>query len=241
MMGADSTTDWRAAAASALDWWAEAGVDLVVDDLPRDWLAPPAALPAAPMLMQAAGAGAMPDQWEAFVAWRAGAAAPETGWRGAHLAASGPADASVMVLVDCPDSDDAEGGQLMAGQSGRLFNRMLRAIGMTRDEVHLASVCCKRPAAGRMPRDCEDQLTGIARHHVGLIAPKRLLLLGNAASRAVIGTDVQPGRGSLHPFSHKTGTTEVVVSFHPRLLLERPMVKAEAWKDLQLLMKDIGK
>ena len=39
-MGADQNHDWAKIAASALDWWREAGVDTLVEDAPFDWLAP---------------------------------------------------------------------------------------------------------------------------------------------------------------------------------------------------------
>jgi uracil-DNA glycosylase family 4 len=79
-------------------------------------------------------------------------------------------------------------------------------------------------------------LAEIAKHHIQLIAPPRLLLLGNAASRAILGMELQAARGRLHDFNHKTGETGVVASFHPRFLMEKPAAKAEAWKDLQMLM-----
>jgi len=123
---------------------------------------------------------------------------------------------------------------------------MLGAIGLTRDEVHLAAVCAKRPTAGRIQSEVEDRLAEIAKHHIGLVAPKRLLLLGNAASRAILGMELQAARGRLHEFNHKiaqtkagdaSDVTSVVASFHPRFLIEKPAAKAEAWKDLQMLMR----
>ena len=241
-MGADQHLDWMSSAASALDWWQEAGVDMLVDDAPRDWLAEPMAAPVAfaapvaPVHLPAA----IPEALADFIAWRGGDAVPEVEWRGVSIAATGPADAAIMVLVDCPDKDDGAAGMLMTGATGALFDRMLAAIGLSRDVIHLAAVCAKRPVAGRMPREVEARLAEISRHHIGLVAPKRVLLLGNAASRAILGAEMPGTRGSLHPFNHKRGETGVVASFHPRFLLEKPAAKAEAWKDLQLLMGGIS-
>jgi uracil-DNA glycosylase family 4 len=263
-VGAEQTIDWRNAAASALDWWHDAGVDTLVEDVPRDWFAAPepvvlpVATPAGAPVALAIAPSAMPLSLADFLDWRRGAEVPEADWSGVSLAATGPADATVMVLVDCPDRDDGDAGALLGGASGRLLDRMLAAIGLTRAEVHLAAVCAKRPTAGRIQREVEDRLAEIAKHHIGLVAPKRLLLLGNAASRAILGTELQVARGRSHWFNHKTAKTgadeapdaahdtvldvpgdmaRVVASFHPRFLIEKPAAKAEAWKDLQMLMR----
>jgi len=237
-MGAYQTFD-AALVASALDWWADAGVDLLVEDVPRDWFAaPPPPRPAAADAPPPVPA--LPATLEAFAAWRAGPDAPDAGWSGAAVAASGPTDAALMVLLDCPDREDGDAGALLAGIQGRLFDRMLAAIGLSRDTIHLAAVCARRPVAGRMPRETEARLSDISKHHVGLVAPKRLLCLGNAASRAILGAEMPGTRGSLHGFHHKGGETGVVASFHPRFLLEKPVAKAEAWKDLQLLMGNLS-
>ncbi len=238
-MGADQQIDWTATAASALDWWHDAGVDMLVDDAPRDWFAAPAfvAGPGAGLASPTSAASAapaaapsaapIPATLAAFLEWRVSDAAPEAGWRGVSILASGAADAKVMVLVDCPDRDDETGGILMSGQT---------AIGLNRSSIHLAAVCARRPVAGRMPGEVEAQLAEIARHHVALVAPQRLLLLGNAAGRAVLGAESAQVRGRLHELNHKGGQTNVVASFHPRFLIEKPAAKAEAWKDLQMLI-----
>lgn len=251
-MGADQNSDWNALAASALAWWDAAGVDAMVEDLPHDWLASAplpmidaasvaptgslAAVPAAPLL---------PGTLAEFLAWRVGDQAPEAAWSGISLAASGPDSAAVMVLVDCPDREDGDAGALLSGAPGRLFDRMLAAIGLSRETVHLAAVCARRPATGRAAREVEGRLSEVSRHHVALVGPKRLLLLGDAASRSLLGTGVADARGRLHRFNHKPaglGTTEtqMVATYHPRFLIDRPATKADAWKDLQLLIGGLG-
>ena len=237
-MGANQNYDWHSAATSAIEWWIDAGVDASVDDTPRDWLAAIVA-PARPATARASGAvAALPDTLEAFLAWRGGEHAPEAAWPGAMIAAQGPVDAPLLVLVDVPEREDA--GSLLGGAAGRLFDRMLAAIGQNRDTIHLVAVCAKRPVTGRIAPEIEERLGEIARHHVALVAPKRVLLLGNAPSRALLGADVAPARESLRVVNltggNKAVTVEAVASFHPRFLLERPAQKAEAWRDLQLLI-----
>ncbi|MFW9320202.1 uracil-DNA glycosylase family protein, partial [Glaesserella parasuis] len=90
----------------------------------------------------------------------------------------------LMVLVEAPERDDEAAGQLLSGPAGVLFDRMLAAIGRSRETIHLASLAIARPLAGRLPHDAFDDLARIARHHVGLVAPKAVLVMGNAPSRA---------------------------------------------------------
>lgn len=245
-MGEMQIFDWNKAAASTLEWWDAAGVDVLTGDDPFDWLAAPepaarppesraaerpreAAAPAAPRPL------ALPPTLEGFLAWRTGADVPEAAWGGALIPATGPGNADLMILADCPERDDRD--SLFSGELARLFDRMLAAIGRSRADVHLAAVATARPIAGRVPREAMEALTEISRHHVSLVAPKRVLTLGNAASRALLSADAADARGRLHRLDLKGGTTtEVVASYHPRLLRERPVAKAEAWRDLLLLM-----
>jgi uracil-DNA glycosylase len=232
-MGADQNLDWNRLAASALEWWHDAGVDARVDDAPRNWLAPPFAAPAAPIAVAPQPRDALPETLESFLVYRSGADAPEAGWPGMRVAASGPENAALMILVDCPEKDDRE--CLMDGAVGRLFDRMLAAIGHSRETVHLAAVAHARPLAGRLPRDTQERLAALARHHIALVGPKRVIVMGDAASRAICAVDVRDARGRLQPLNHRSGQMiDVVSTYHPRLLIERPALKAEAWRDLQL-------
>lgn len=244
-MGADQNIDWRGAAASALEWWHDAGVDTLADETPRDWYAAPVAA-SQPERARAvatpapAATAALPNSIAQFVAWRVGPDRPEASWPGMLIAPTGDPAAPIMVLADMPEREDADSGLLLSGAAGRLFDRMLASVGRTRSDIYLASLCTVRPVAGRVAPECEARLGEVARHHVALAAPRRLLLLGNAPSRALIGADVARVRSGLQSIKLESGTTratvEAVASFHPRLLLERPADKARAWKDLQMLV-----
>ncbi|MDB5681267.1 MAG: uracil-DNA glycosylase, partial [Sphingomonas bacterium] len=204
----------------------------------RDWLARmPAAdkLPAA-VREEAVEAPRLPDTLAAFAEWRLGPAAPEASWSGQALGTQGDIASGLMIVVDMPDREDDAAGALLSGSAGRLFDRMLAAIGRDRNSVYLTALAVKRPPAGRVADEIGQKLEALIRHHLALAAPKRVLALGNAASRAIMGLDVANARGSLRVVNHDKGTSEVVASFHPRFLLERPAAKADAWKDLMLLI-----
>ena len=237
-MGADQNFDWHNAALSALDWWREAGVDVEIADAPRDWLAAPAQPSVAAEAIETAPTQ-MPATLAAFATWRTGEAAPERAWGAPLISATGPVDAALTVLIEMPERDDAAEGRLLSGKSGRLFDRMLAAIGLDRDRVHVASIAAARPVSGRIPREAIAPLTAITKHYVDLLKPKALLLLGNAPCQVMLDDLCQNARGGLRPLNH-VGATVAVASFHPQQLLERPQLKAEAWKDLQMLQKALA-
>lgn len=239
-MGIEGATDWRAEAASALNWWRAAGVDVLVEDEPRDWTARPAvtAPPDAPSRPVPAGPepeAPLPATIEAFLDWRYGAGAPEAVIGEPIAPAEGDVAAPLMIVTDLPEFDGAHPA-LLDGAAGKLFDRILAAIGQSRDSIYLAPLCASRPITGQVPRDLEDKLGEILRHHIALAAPARLLLLGQATSRAVLGTDAARNHEGLTPFNYSGGTCDVVAIRHPRFLLNKPAAKADAWKDLQLLI-----
>lgn len=236
-MGADQHHDWHALAASTLEWWSDAGVDTLVQDEARDWLA----RPATPMRVAEAPreapppADSLPDTLDAFLAWRTGPAAPEAAWGVPMVAGTGTPGAAVMVVIDAPDADG-----LLTGRAGALFDRMLAAIGLDRAAIYLVPLAAARPIGERIAPDVERRLTPILRHHVALAAPKRLLVLGGAASRAIFGANGLPPRATLQSVNLNEVRVEAVLGLTPGLLIERPAAKVESWKGLQMLVGGLG-
>lgn len=239
-MGIEGATDWRAEAASALNWWRDAGVDVLVEDDPRDWTARPAPT-AQPEAQPRPGPAApepeapLPATIEAFLDWRYAAGAPEAALGEPIVPAEGDPAAALMVVTDLPEFDGST-PILLGGPAGVLFDRMLAAIGQSRESIYLVPLCAARPITGQVPRDLEEKLGQILQHHIALSAPQYLLLLGQAASRAILGTGAGRGADSLTPFNYSGGQSQAVATFHPRFLLSKPAAKADAWKDLQLLI-----
>jgi DNA polymerase len=237
-MGGEPVQDWQKAAASALEWWRDAGVDMLVEDEARDWMArivPPAQVVEAQAAVAEPVIETLPDTLEAFVAWRLGDTAPEAGWHTPRLSPTGPADAEWVLVTDVPEAEDSE--TLLSGPAGRLLDKMLAAIGQGRESVHLLPLAWARPVTGRIAPDDEARLLELARHHLTLLRPKRLFLLGQSASRVLAETSGESLTNPIRDVNHFGGNTRAVASFHPRFLLERPAAKSEAWKHLLLLSR----
>jgi DNA polymerase len=74
----------------------------------------------------------------------------------------------------------------------------------------------------------------IARRHIALAKPKRLILFGDGPSKALLGEPLTRARGRVH----RIEGVRAVATFHPRWLLQRPPDKALAWRDLLLLTSE---
>jgi len=225
----------RSAADSLIGWWLEAGVDAPVGERPRDWLRPdkpgeishqPAALPTA--------AGERPANLEAFRHWLATSSEQPMDRPGAiRVAPQGAEGARLMLLSDLPGREDAAEGRPVGGEAWALTVRMLAAIGLSPEAAYVASLSCFHTPGARFNGELEA-CAAIARDHIRMAKPERLLLFGDAPARALLGEPLARARGHVH----RTEGVRTVATFHPRWLLQRPSDKALAWRDLLLLMSE---
>ena len=257
--GGQVTALSRAEAASLLGWWLEAGVDVGIGEEPRNWLAAkpfplaerPSPLPLAggagggpvqaeapqdtPTLpsLPASGRGSIPATLPTYHDWLATSADLPLFRAGASRALPhGPAEAEIMLVTGLPSPEDASEGKPIGGAAWQLATRMLAAIGLTPDQAYVAAMSCFSGAGSRLSAPQEEHCRESLLHHIALVAPKRLLLLGDEPARLLLGERLAQARGRVH----RVQQVPTVVTFHPRHLLERSADKALAWRDLLLLM-----
>ena len=229
----------HAAAASALQWWSDAGVDMLVDEQPRDWLRPktrPAPAEAPP----AAEGGELPVQLGLFTAWLSDSAdLPYAAPSAPRVCPSGDPASDLMILVDMPSGEDCSAGTLLSGEAGRLFDRMLGAIGRDRSSIYLAALSCLRSPSGAFTAETAKECARLARHHIGLAAPKAVLLFGDSGAKALLGLSAAQARGRWHEIETHAGRIRALATLSPRHLLDAPRQKAFAWADLQMLIDEV--
>jgi DNA polymerase len=111
---------------------------------------------------------------------------------------------------------------------------MLAAIRIPVEQAYSASLNCLHVPGAKLSPAQREACAEVARRHIRLARPKRLLLLGNGASQALLGKALPQARGHVH----KIEGVRTVATFHPRDLINQPSSKSLAWKDLLLLMED---
>jgi len=225
-----------AEARSALAWWLEAGVDVAVQENPRDWLKPaPPRKPVPEPVPVANVAEVSHDTLAELQQWLASSAQlPLASATARRILPHGPENAAIMLLSDAPALEDAAAGQPIGGEPWVLARKMLAAIGLKEDEAYSASLSCIHAPGSRMSEKERQACAEVARHHIRVAKPERLLLFGDGPCVALLGKRLVEARGHVH----KVEGVRTVATFHPRQLINQPSNKARAWKDLLLLMED---
>ena len=145
---------------------------------------------------------------------------------------SGNQQADWMLVGEAPGQQEDEQGLPFVGSAGLLLTEMLRAIGLTREEVFMTNVLKCNPPDNRDPHvnEVESCYTYLQRQQQ-LIKPKIIVALGRIAAQTLLKTDepLSGLRGKVHTFND----TPVVVIYHPAYLLRFLPQKREAWLDLK--------
>jgi DNA polymerase len=154
--------------------------------------------------------------------------------------ADGNPRARVMVIGEAPGREEDAAGLPFVGRSGQLLDRMLAAIGLSRQAedapagAYITNVLPWRPPQNRDPSADEVAMClPFLFRHIELAAPELLLLLGSPAARAVLATG--QGVTRLRARWHDWRGVPAVATFHPAALLRDGTKKREAWADLLML------
>jgi len=254
----------RSEIAALLAWYVEMGVDVALEERPVDRFAQPAVVarkppPAAATPPPDATPSRLPDavapSEDVARAARATAktAATLADLRAALLAfdgcnlrltasqlvfGDGNPKSRIMLVGEAPGRDEDIQGVPFVGRSGQLLDRMLAAIGLTRNEVYIANVVPWRPPGNRRPT---PQETAICRpfieRQIELCNPDFLILLGGAPANKHLDTieGILKLRGRWRDYNTGTRTIRAMATLHPAYLLRQPLAKRQAWRDLLAL------
>ena len=153
--------------------------------------------------------------------------------------ADGDPNATLMFVGEGPGADEDAQGLPFVGKAGQLLNNMITAMGLKREEVYIANIVKCRPPGNRTPEFAEaSTCSQFLLKQIDIVRPKVIVALGATAATYLLG--VRQSLSSLRGRWHSTRGAKLAVTYHPAFLLRDPRQKAEAWKDLQMVMAELG-
>ncbi len=158
--------------------------------------------------------------------------------------ADGKPEARVMVVGEAPGADEDRIGKPFVGVSGQLMDRMMEAIGLTRDGgFYITNILFWRPPGNRTPTLAEQAMClAFTRRHIELVRPRVLVLAGGVSAKAVLDTaeGIMRLRGKWTSYRLSDGTEiPTMPTFHPAYLLRTPASKRQSWQDLLAIDKKL--
>ncbi|MCR4427487.1 MAG: uracil-DNA glycosylase [Firmicutes bacterium] len=150
----------------------------------------------------------------------------------------GNPDADLMFIGEGPGVEEDLQGRPFVGAAGRLLDKIIAAMGMSRDQVFIGNIVKCRPPYNRVPESAEIEacLPFLARQ-IRLIRPRIIVLLGATALRALVdpGASITRARGQWI----RVANTMIMPTFHPAALLRDPAKKRPLWEDMQQVLEQL--
>ena len=154
--------------------------------------------------------------------------------------ADGNPAADIMMIGEAPGRDEDRMGLPFVGAAGQLLDRMLKSVGMDRQNVYITNILPWRPPGNRTPSAEETQmLWPFLRRHIQLKAPKIIFALGGSSAKLLLNsqTGILKLRGQMADIDFSdAGDGSLIIpvlpSLHPAYLLRAPNMKKQAFSDL---------
>ncbi len=159
--------------------------------------------------------------------------------------------AELMFVGEGPGADEDAQGEPFVGRAGQLLNNMIKAMGIERKDVYIANIVKCRPPGNRTPEreECATCSPFLMRQ-IAVVKPKVIVALGAVAAKTLLAmsASMMQLRGRFYDFrpagirsnDPQWDGCKLAVTYHPAFLLRDPRQKGEAWKDLQMVMKELG-
>ena len=149
--------------------------------------------------------------------------------------------ADLVFVGEAPGHFEDVQGEPFVGDAGQLLNKMIAAMGWSREDVYIANILKCRPPGNRNPEPDEiEQCEPFLIKQLGAIKPRMIVALGKFAAQCLLrkpNTPISALRGRFHSYQG----IQVMPTYHPAFLLRTPSQKRVVWEDLQLVIKELAR
>jgi len=144
----------------------------------------------------------------------------------------GNPQSDIVFVGEAPGKDEDLTGIPFVGRAGKLLDKILSAIHLTRDNVYILNVLKCRPPNNRDPlpaevEQCEPHLI----RQLEIIHPKLIVCLGRIAGKTLLRLDLPLSKMRENVYNYNG--IDTIVTYHPAALLRNPNFKRPAWEDFQ--------
>ena len=173
-----------------------------------------------------------------------------SGTNGKLVFGEGAPDAEIMFVGEVPGDPEERVGRPFMGPAGEKLDEMIRAMGLTRADVYIASVLKSRLPGDRAPTPEDIAACGpYLLEQVLAVQPRVLVTLGGPATKWICGVDagISRIRGTWQSWAPPAGAScpsiPVMPTYHPSYVLRTytRQVRAEVWSDLRAVLARIGR
>ena len=146
---------------------------------------------------------------------------------------SGDANANLLIVDEAPALETDSQGVAFLGKAGKLLNKILLAVDLTRTkDVFIVNILKCKPPNNRDPLRSEiEKYIPYLNRQIKIIQPKLILALGKVAGKSLIGIDIslQEMRGEIFDYNG----IPLRITYHPETLLTNQTLKKLAWDDFK--------
>ena len=148
---------------------------------------------------------------------------------------SGDSNADLVIVGESPGDYEIESGKPFVGSSGKLLDKILKAIGLNRNQnVYLTYILKYKTLDNRDPLLSEiNEFLPFLKTQIEIIKPKIILGLGKVVGKAFLNRDSNLGdmRNNIHDFN----LYPLKITYCLEALLRDPSLKKYAWEDFQFI------
>ena len=149
---------------------------------------------------------------------------------------AGNPNANIMFVGEAPGEQEDKTGIPFVGRAGKLLDRVLEEIGLSRQDVFIANVLKCRPPKNRDPLPEEIALCEHYLHRqIELINPNVIIALGRISANTLLreSNALKDMRGTTYKYHH----TDLRVTYHPAAILRNMGMYGLLHDDLEEIVK----
>jgi len=149
--------------------------------------------------------------------------------------------AKIMLVGEAPGQTEAETGRPFVGRGGQLLTKILKSIGINRNDIYITNVVKDRPPGNRKPTKKEiEKYKPILEEEIKIVEPEIIVTLGKTATdfffenyKGEKVTRLGDVRGLIFSLKIENWLLKIVPTYHPAYGLRNPPSQQIIKKDLE--------